>query len=143
MKKIAILSLLLGFVMLGTMGSDTPAHTAFSPVTVAEALNNPRYVGQGIILTGTVTADVGIGSLGWFRLKDATGTISVLNLSTVPEDHHSIELWATLHQILALGHTRVVVLVAKKWTDLPAQGIPHAGAETPFHNDSRYDAPDY
>lgn len=134
MKKILLLLLLMGCVMFGSISSDMTRPTSFSHVTIAETLSDPQYVGHGVILTGAVTADIGIGPLGWFRLKDTTGVISVVNLNALPEDHHLIELWATLHQLLAVGHTHVVVLVAKRWREIPAQGNPTPDAEDTFHN---------
>ena len=93
-------------------------------VTVREAISDPKFVGHEIALTGTAVSVIALGTLGWFRLDDGTGTISVTISGAVPRDSEGIHVVGILHQVVVLGHLRKVVLRAERWQRVSAPETP-------------------
>jgi hypothetical protein len=107
----------LGHCAHGPAQAAAPAH-----VTVNQALSCPEIVGHDVALAGTVRSVLAVGTLGWFRLDDGTGTISVTMLGAVPRDGEHIQLEGLVHQVLVFGHKREIVLRAKGWRPAPPAG---------------------
>lgn len=86
-------------------------------VSVANAKGSPAYVGKAVLLTGVATSVVGVAGIGKFRLADPTGSITCSCACTLPLEGEHIAIVGVPHQVVVLGRTRVLLVIAKGWHD--------------------------
>jgi aspartyl/asparaginyl-tRNA synthetase len=81
------------------------------PTPIREILDHPeRYDGKSVTVAGEVESATNLVVIRYYRVRDATGTISVITPKAVPRRGTTVRVKGIVHQAFAVGDESLTVL---------------------------------
>jgi hypothetical protein len=81
---------------------------------IHKILSDPRdYVGKTVTVSGEVTQVFGLVFIKYFKIKDATGEITVVTEKPLPKVGSKIKVKGSVKEAFSIGDQQVVVIVEK------------------------------